>query len=186
MFLKLGLLLVGHFLSICPRPHACSNSTQDKFGVQSFIGQLPSLSLHWKSCLTTGGCHFKCYILPLLVDSAKVTPTYSLGPSVPSLWHGLQMPNTPTTVSVLFPLLFLPLTHPSSSSLHPFSHPVPSLPPPPKSFLFPYQGKIQVSSLGPSFLFGLFVSVDCRLVILYFMDNSHLHMNTYHCMSFCV
>ena len=51
----------------------------------------------------------------------------------------------------------------------------------------PYVGIfVQVSSLGPSFLFGLFVSVDCRLVILYFMDNSHLHMNTYHCMSFCV
>jgi hypothetical protein len=36
-------------------PHACISCRQDKFWVESFVGGLVSLLLHWGSCLATGG-----------------------------------------------------------------------------------------------------------------------------------
>jgi hypothetical protein len=46
--LKLGQLLVGHFHSLCSIP------IPPQLFVESFVGGLVSLSLHWDSCLATG------------------------------------------------------------------------------------------------------------------------------------
>jgi hypothetical protein len=56
MGLKLGQLLVGHPLSLCSLPCACISY---EFWVESFVGGLVSLSLHWGSCLAIGGHLFR-------------------------------------------------------------------------------------------------------------------------------
>jgi hypothetical protein len=55
MGLKLGQLLVGHSLSLYSFLHAYISFRQDKFGIESVVGGLIFLSLHWGSPLTTGG-----------------------------------------------------------------------------------------------------------------------------------
>ena len=71
---------------------------------------------------------------------------------------------------------------PSTFSLHPphpsYSHPsfsstVCSLHSPPMPNLFPLLCDSQASPLGPSLLLSLFGSVDCSMVIRYFMTNIH-------------
>ena len=45
------------------------------------------------------------------------------------------------------------------------------------SVLFPLLSEIQPSPLGPSVLFGFFGSVNCRMVIIYFVANVHLQVS---------
>lgn len=53
---------LAYFLSIffilCP----CISCRQDKFWIESFVGRLVSLSLHWDSCLAEGGSQFRFHI----------------------------------------------------------------------------------------------------------------------------
>lgn len=79
----------------------------------------------------------------------------------------------PLRIPVFSPFILLKLD-PSSTPLHPLSHPVPSLLPTPISILFPLLREIQTSSFGPSFLLSFFESVDYGKFILYFMRNIHL------------
>jgi hypothetical protein len=44
------------------------------------------------------------------------------------------------------------------------------------SVLFPFLSESQASSLGPSWLLSFFGSVDCSMVILYFMANIHFFL----------
>ena len=85
---------------------------------------------------------------------------------------------TLSSVSLSIPFLCTSFPRPRALSCfslsHPLFHSVLALPPPPISILFPLLRKIQASSLGPSLLFGFFGSVDCSMVILYFMANIHL------------
>ena len=73
----------------------------------------------------------------------------------------------------------LPILKPSCSPLYPTPHPELSFHPPhpTTSVLFPLLSEIQPSPLGPSVLFGFFGSVNCRMVIIYFVANVHLQVS---------
>jgi hypothetical protein len=79
-----------------------------------------------------------------------------------------------SVLSALCSLYLIPYSLPSRLSL-----PDPSFHLLPISILFPLLSEIQ-ASLGPSLLFGFFGSVDCSMVILYFMANIHSEVSTYH------
>lgn len=63
---------------------------------------------------------------------------------------------------------------------HLLSYQGPSLPLPSMSILFPLLSGIQASLLIPSFFFNFFGSVECIMVIKYFLDNICLSVCTYH------
>ena len=57
--------MVGHSLRLCSYPPCLHYCRQDKFWVESFVGGLMSLSLHWGSCLDTGGAPNDSWAHPL-------------------------------------------------------------------------------------------------------------------------
>jgi hypothetical protein len=78
-------------------------------------------------------------------------------------------------------LLSLPTIDPehSYSPPYPLSHPVPTLHMPPLTILFSLLSEIQAFSLGPSFLFSFFGSVECIVRAPYFMIDIHLYVGTW-------
>jgi hypothetical protein len=94
MGLKLGKLLVRHSLSLCSIPSICISWKQDTFCVESFMGGLVSLLLHWGSCMPTGGGFFRIHI-PNVVSHRWGHPHWFLGSSlIPSLCLILEMSPT--------------------------------------------------------------------------------------------
>jgi hypothetical protein len=92
MGLKLGQLLVGNSLSFCSIPHACFSCTQDTFWVESLVGGMVSLYLHWGSCMAIEGGHFRFHI-PNVVSYSWVHPHQFLDASlIPSLCLIMEMP----------------------------------------------------------------------------------------------
>jgi hypothetical protein len=84
------------------------------------------------------------------------------------------------------PLIYLLSTNPLAAPhliptpiLLPTSSSTQFLPTTSMHILFPFQSEIQASSLGPSLLLSFFGSVDCSMVILYFMacltEAFHFH-----------
>ena len=75
--LKLGQVLVGHSLSLCYIHSSFISCRQDKLWVENFVGELVSLSLHWSSCLATGGGLLRVHITN--AESQIRTPPLILG-----------------------------------------------------------------------------------------------------------
>ena len=118
----------------------------DNFLVESFVGGLMSLSLHWGSCMTTEGDLFRFHVSTGI--SAKVThidswefphlmslglPKYSPQPQLlaASDFHSFPWPSR--SLSCLSTHITLP---PFSSSF--LSHPLTSLSLPPMTFCSPF------------------------------------------------
>lgn len=68
--LKLGRLLLGHFLSLCSIHNHCISRRQCKFYVEYFVGGLVLLLLHQGSCLATAADSLGS-ISPMLWVTAK-------------------------------------------------------------------------------------------------------------------
>ena len=101
-----------------------------------------------------------CHIL-------KKSPT-SPSPLVAD-FHSFSAPSD--HLSCPSPYLIPNLIH---SPCHSLSHPDPSFHLPPVIILLPLVSEIHISSLVLSFLFSFFGSMECSMVILYFMANIHL------------
>jgi hypothetical protein len=134
------------------------------------MGGLVSLTLHWESCLAIGGSHCRLFIPPLLLESPSYTPWRLPHPRF--LTYPRDVP-PPLTVFYLFTwptLLGSPFTLNSLSCIPLLSPFLPSsLPPSTLDDKFPVLSEIQACSLGPSWLFSFFVSVECSFSIPYFM-----------------
>ena len=141
---------------------------------QRFMGELVSLSLHWESCLAIGGDHFRfrnphCQKPKL----ESLSCTHWSFPNPRSLASSRD--DFPHSISIHFlafiPWLSLYLIPPPHSSSHDLSYSIPSSHPQPITILFP---------LGPICLFSFFWSVECNVVMLYFIANIQLEVSTFH------
>jgi hypothetical protein len=144
-------------------PQSLHFFTQNKFWIESFVGELMSLLLHWGSCLATSSLWVP---YPQCCESQLRSPHWFLGTSpIPGLCLILEMLLSPHTISCRFPfifidiypsLLFLPTPDPEHP-IPPLHNPFQFLPPIClMTILFPLLSEIQASSLVPSFLFSFF------------------------------
>jgi hypothetical protein len=62
MGLKVVLVIGWPFSQSQPCFHSCISFRQSEFWVESFVGGLVFLSLHWGSCLDIGGGLFRFHI----------------------------------------------------------------------------------------------------------------------------
>ena len=104
MGLQLGLL-VGHCLSLYSIPHTCIPCRQDKFWIESFVGELVSLLLHWRSFLHTGVVVFR-FDIPQCCKSQLRSHTLIL-PYSRSLSPLGDAPYLLTPVNCIFPFIFM-------------------------------------------------------------------------------
>jgi hypothetical protein len=136
-------------------------------------------TLHWTSCLATGGGYFSLNI-PYCKETQLGSPWYTP--------MDFPHPRSPDCLRDASPLQFLFFCSDPSSSTHTLPISDPHLCSP--LHLSPIQFQLsiyyqclfyffllsesQAFSLGSSLLFTFFGSVGCSMIILYFMANSHL------------
>jgi hypothetical protein len=167
------LLFPQSLLYLC----LCTSWKQDKFWVKGFIGGLLFLSLHWESCLATGGGHFKLCITVsawvTLIESLKPPPCQVSGTSYLPLPISVYSP-TPSTPAFSTPdPWFNPLPIPSPTQFPPSIH-IWCL------FYFPFWMKFKYPPLGPPCYFAFLGSVGCSVGILYFMASNYLWVHIMH------
>lgn len=158
----IGKLLLLSLLYFCP----CKFYCLDTFWVKGFVFGLLSLSFcespAWlKRVATSGPYHIVLGVL------FRVNHGY---PSISGLWHILEI--APPTYSH-WPISVLLI---SDNPLSPLPSPFPPnfFPPCTSNTNFiSLSEKIQLCSLGPLLLFGIFRSADNCITIMYFMANIH-------------
>lgn len=135
-----------------PLVHLCLCTSQaEHILCQRFCGWVDVLIPTRGVLLACGKWPFQALYPPPPGVSARVTPIDFLGAlcTIPDLWHGLEMPLTPTTD-------FCSLS-PSLHLIAPYPIPLPSLPPfqsPPSIhlrclFYFPFWVRFRLPPLGP-------------------------------------
>ena len=115
-----GWPFLQSMLHFCP----CTSFRQDEFWVESFMGGLVSLSLHWESCLAAEVVS-SGFMSPLLGTLAKVTHIDSWELPYP---RSLELPRDPTPSAAA---VFHSILHPSGplSCLSPYLILNPPIPP---------------------------------------------------------
>ena len=163
---KLGELFVGHILSHCSIPHLFISCRQDKFWIESFMGELMSLLIaplgfllsyrslplqvpHTQCCesqLRSSPLNLGCLPLTQVSVSSWRCPLISLLPSFAD-FHSFSWP--PSCLSCPSPHLILNPLFPSPSPLPPSA-----IPPSVSYIYFIFHSKWESSLLTWTFLFA--------------------------------